>query len=788
MANAIRYSTTGDTQSLKSGNFYFGVGDVGKGPSSATTYYNGSTPSASGYTVYSFDASQPSRISYASPTSDSEFISITNVKSGQNFTGITQCLNWYATQTDHVSVNKDYEPIVSNGLVLNLDASYTPSYTSSGTTWYDLAYSGYNNSLVNGLTYSSQYGGGLVFDNTNDYIQVNTIDLNAIGATRNYTICFSCIKEFIGTGGNSAGDSALIIGGANGYDSGWRIRENNGGTPGAPFSGRHSFTHGAPTTTNSLTVNDGVAIHRPVYLCFSINTGTTFGYCNGAYVSGVTGSYVNGSTYGTIGLGTYGVGYWGGKVYNYQLYNRSLSLSEVKQNYLAYLNRFVGKNIVTNGLTLYLDAGYRGSYPTSGTTWADIGGNNLNGTLTNGPTYSTDGGGSIVFDGVDDYCTVQDSTSLRLTNNMTLSSWFKFNLSASSQQTLILKENYISPTNNTGYILRADATNKTISFVLLKNSINSVSASNIQNNAWYNVISTYDGSQIKIYINGVLSGTTNYVGGALTNNSPLYVGQPTAGFRVNGNIANTQIYDRSLTQSEVLQNYQAQLPTIVGENFITNGLVLYLDASYRSSYPTTGTTWNNVSGVSGGTNTLVNGPVYSGTSGGTITFDGVDDYADFNAPNLGTTTTVEMWCKIGSGYSNKMFFGWNLYDVYCESGNIGYNTSNSDVYGISSSVVSSLGLVNNWKHYVFEMRSGVSYTNNKIYINGVPQTLSQQLGSEDVSRTNFNNGNGRIALWRATNSIYNMPMECAVFKVYNRALTQNEINQNFNATKSRFGI
>lgn len=127
MANAIRYSTTGDTQSLKKGNFFFGVGDVGKGPSSATTYYNGSTPVASGYTIYSFDASQTSRISYASPTTDSEFIRITNAKSGQNFTGVTECLNWYSTQTNHVAVNKDYEPIVSNGLVLNLDAGFTPS-------------------------------------------------------------------------------------------------------------------------------------------------------------------------------------------------------------------------------------------------------------------------------------------------------------------------------------------------------------------------------------------------------------------------------------------------------------------------------------------------------------------------------------------------------------------------------------------------------------------------------------------------------------------------------------
>ena len=86
------------------------------------------------------------------------------------------------------------------------------------------------------------------------------------------------------------------------------------------------------------------------------------------------------------------------------------------------------------------------------------------------------------------------------------------------------------------------------------------------------------------------------------------------------------------------------------------------------------------------------------------------------------------------------------------------------------------------------MRSYVSYTNNKIYINGTSQTLSQQLASENSGNRNFNSGAGRIAIWRASTASFFMPMECAVFKVYNRALTQNEINQNYNATKAKFGL
>ena len=169
-----------------------------------------------------------------------------------------------------------------------------------------------------------------------------------------------------------------------------------------------------------------------------------------------------------------------------------------------------------------------------------------------------------------------------------------------------------------------------------------------------------------------------------------------------------------------------------------------------------------------------------------MTFDGTDDYIDFNAPNLGSTATVEMVCKIGSGYSDKMFMGWLLYDIYTAGGSIGYNTANGDIYGISSSTVTSLGIVNNWAHYIFEFRTDVSYTNNKIYINGVSQALSQQYGSEYSFNRSFNSGNGRIASWRTGG--YHIPMSCAIFKVYNRALSAGEVQQNYRHYKTRFNL
>ncbi len=64
-----------------------------------------------------------------------------------------------------------------------------------------------------------------------------------------------------------------------------------------------------------------------------------------------------------------------------------------------------GGNVTTNGLKIYLDAGNPKSYVSGSTTWYDLSGNNVNGTLTNGPTFSPEANGCIVFDGIDDIVT-----------------------------------------------------------------------------------------------------------------------------------------------------------------------------------------------------------------------------------------------------------------------------------------------------------------------------------------------------------------------------------------------
>ena len=214
-----------------------------------------------------------------------------------------------------------------------------------------------------------------------------------------------------------------------------------------------------------------------------------------------------------------------------------------------------------------------------------------------------------------------------------------------------------------------------------------------------------------------------------------------------------------------------------------DGLIYCLDPANPKSYPGTGTGVTELSRVSANP-TLNSGVAYYANPKGYFEFDGVNDNIPFTLTNFGTTTTVEIWMKM-KAFVNGMPFGFNSYDVYAGSSAMGFNTAAGDIYGLTSTQVTNLGLLNQWKHYVFEMRSDVSYTNNKIYINGQSQTLSQVSAAENAGNRTFNSGSGRISCWLQDNN-YHQPMDIALFRVYNRALSQTEITNNYNAFRKRF--
>ena len=216
----------------------------------------------------------------------------------------------------------------------------------------------------------------------------------------------------------------------------------------------------------------------------------------------------------------------------------------------------LGKSIVTDGLVLHLDAANRKSYPGSGTAINDLTANNTNGTLTNGPTFNTGNLGSIEFDATNDFILLPGASSLSVNHN-TISSW---NYSSDYDQSGFLFEKTTNGSVNTQYSLFLYTPSNIILYRTYGLSVVSsyVTATHFINNAWNNVVATYDGAQKKIYINGVLK-FNHAVTGTVTQNTTgtSIIGAYGTGqaYFFNGKIAQTAIYNKALTADEILQNY-----------------------------------------------------------------------------------------------------------------------------------------------------------------------------------------------------------------------------------------
>ena len=220
MPNVVKYNTSAESLSLRKGNFYLGVGDVGKGPTSSTGFYNGINPPSGGYTIYLNKASGGPSIYTAS--NDAGLISLTNQIAGTSYTGVQQCFVYFRGQTDKMVVNKNYSPIITNGLFYNFDGSFLPSYPQSGSSWYSIGTSGVTGSLRNGPTFVTY--GGLNFDGSDDNFNY-TDNTNRLGFTNSITMQ---ITTMVTSTGNTTQSDLLLLGFDTSYGSQLNFYRNNG--------------------------------------------------------------------------------------------------------------------------------------------------------------------------------------------------------------------------------------------------------------------------------------------------------------------------------------------------------------------------------------------------------------------------------------------------------------------------------------------------------------------------------------------------------------------------------
>ena len=220
-------------------------------------------------------------------------------------------------------------------------------------------------------------------------------------------------------------------------------------------------------------------------------------------------------------------------------------------------------NLVTSGLVLDLDAAKVASYPGTGTTWFDISGNNLTGSLVNGPTFTGIGKqAAIVFDGVDDYVLINNFSQLPVSSSSrTINIWFNSN--TTTWQGNVNNLFFYGTPGTTGASFGIDFSTYPVMEIYTWGGPGKdlLFSSSFAQTGWANITVTYDGStSIKIYENGTNTQTLTLSSPCNTGNTNVWIGSINPSYQpwyFDGKISSTQMYNRALSAAEVLQNFNA---------------------------------------------------------------------------------------------------------------------------------------------------------------------------------------------------------------------------------------
>jgi hypothetical protein len=636
--------------------------------------------------------------------------------------------------------NDPYQGDDADGLAFDIDASKMSSYPQTGTNWRDLSGNNFITALINGPTF--QTGGWFNLDGTDDRIQRTS---NILTTTTGTVVMWlrTTDQTWLMIEGNTNGYylGAIYLGGA------WY--NNACGSP----------SYFVDTKSSTNPTSEGYIDGR--FHMFEAKNVDLSGWTTHQFLD-----YNGGGTFNMVG-----------DVAKIQMYNKNLTAAESKQNYF-------GAPIVTNGLVFGVDANNIVSYPKSGTSAYSLTGSITN-TLVNGVGYSLSNGGSFSFDGTDDYISGLDASFMNGATEGTFEAWINTNSitqggSYSGVYDIIIGK-ASGPDNAFGF-------NSSGYLLLRLNSVNTSGNTIVNLNSWNHVVGTWNSTNVKIYLNGVLdvdyasAGRSWEASVYSTQIGRMYVGSAAGSFT--GKIANTRVYNRALSASEVLQNYQSEQYRFEGPAGIpTNGLQLWLDAGNLDSYPGTGTTWYDLSSQ-GNHMTLVNGPIYNQTNGGVIIFDGIDDYAQRILSNCSTSfKTMTEYTVVSVFQSLDPTTDWNcLWGFGDGDGNVdnwqqaGSRYFGSDNQYLYTTVDLYTAGINMWAQ---TFTSG----DNKIYRNN---TLNTSNAATTI--TNPSTAAGFVIATNSNGFGYPTKMNMNLMLIYNRVLTTTELTQIYNYYKGRFGL
>tara|TARA_R100001440_G_C2523576_1_gene119280 strand:+ start:18178 stop:21651 length:3474 start_codon:yes stop_codon:yes gene_type:complete len=463
----------------------------------------------------------------------------------------------------------------------------------------------------------------------------------------------------------------------------------------------------------------------------------------------------------------------------------------------------------SSNLQLHLNASDTTSYSGIGDDWTDISQNSNTATKVNGPTYGSDLRGYFDMDGSDDIFEIDYNASLYMTSNtgFTIEAWV--NRDSDAEGYIIASRDnsnypYALQWNSSshgyyGWISGSTATSSA-NVGLSENSTNGIGN-------WDHVVMTHSSSDRKnrLYVNGTLTATSSTVTGVHSTSSNVYIGAYWQGaVKFDGKIGVVRIYNTELTASEVGQNFRAgnfisYTSIITSKDSATQGnlitapptqgtihstnLALSLDANGYTS----GAWYNTANSSYNGT---INGATYvNNDNSDYFDLDGSDDFIEVNTyagVDIGSGgLTVEVWalCEGTSGTDTIVSnIGSDLYGYQLVNNGtnvILYIYENTNV--IVNETASSSIVVGTWNHYVFTVASNSNGAEVKVYINGKEKIDSTLNSAYSGSSTNFNIGKYPYA---ASNRYFEGKI--GQVRTYTSALTQSQVNTNYNATKDLY--
>ena len=219
-----------------------------------------------------------------------------------------------------------------------------------------------------------------------------------------------------------------------------------------------------------------------------------------------------------------------------------------------------------------------------------------------------------------------------------------------------------------------------------------------------------------------------------------------------------------------------------GPDIITDGLILSLDAANNKSYPRSGNIWYDLSN-NGKNGSLINNPTFDSANNGNIAFNGINNFINtsYTLPNTNYTISVVFKINVFSTTYNRGIFSTfstsNFNGIYfADSGNQSTPTSNMWFWVDSNSVYffPYIFATNTWYFIAFSITGGqiYAYLNGRLVYQVTNTTTHKDTLNLGRSRFNENYLNGNISLTQ----------------IHNRALSANEILQNYNALKGRFNL